>query len=217
MNENNVNKFYEQKNLKPKSHEVSDLFKEVLKISTAFFSCGAPETNYKNFSQKKLIDTILDKNFPNLPDDVQCAFFQEFHNRLAKRLGIPAINVYVPQKSSENGETGVVEKKVPMNYLYETNGEKFPNIQLQIDNKQSFDQSEIFGIRFEPSTDGLENISTLIHETRHVAQFYAGSLLFQKNQMRNENDLNAIIFLELVGVTLSKLGEDTTPTGIIKK
>lgn len=216
MNENDINKIYGQKNLKLKKHEVSDLFKEVLKIATMFFSCGAPETNYKNLTQKKLIDTILDKNFSNFPDEIQCAFFQEFHNRLAKRLGIPAINVFVPPNHSGNGEAGAVEKKAPMSYMYETNGEKFPNIQLTINNKQTFDQSEIFGIKFVPSSDGLENLSTLIHETRHVAQFYAGSLLFQKDQMRNENNLNAIIFLEVMGVTLLKLGEDTNPKGVIK-
>lgn len=216
MNENDISKIYGQKNMTKKTHIISDFVKEVLKISSAFLSYGAPETNCKNLTTKKLIDTILDKNFSNLPDEIQCEYFQEFHNRLARRLGVPAVNVFVLPNPSNKGESGLVEKRVPMDYLYDTNGKKFPNIQLEINNKQQFDQSVYCGIRFKPSSNGVENLSTLIHETRHVAQFYAGSLLFQKDQMLNENDLNAIIYMELMGIALSKLGEDTNPKGIIK-
>ena len=214
MNEDNINNIYNNNNFKSKETDDFSLKAQIDKFSM-FLSYGAPKTRYENLSQKKLIDTILEKGFSSLPDEIQCEVFQEFHNRLAKRLGIPAINVYVLTKKGKDGEMACVTKRSPLNLMYETNGELYPNLQLNIDNKQNFG-FDISGITLTPSTNGLENISTLIHETRHVAQSYAQSCFNRVDQLRNENELNAVSYFKMMSVCFSRIGISVTPQNIVK-
>lgn len=212
MNEKNIANIYENNNFELKQKKILKTLDFRFDLFSVFLTSGAPETPHKNLTFKKLIDAMLDSNFSMLSDDEQCAYFQEFHNRIAKHYRFPAINVYVlPKQPDDSKKLGSVGKRAPLHYFYNTNGEQFDNIQLNIDNKINRN-AEIVCVKFTPSSVGVENIMTILHESRHVAQFYAQSVFMQNNQILAENELNAVSYLQLLENVVSNLtgGKDLT-------
>lgn len=199
MNENDINKIYKNINFERKFYvRPNDRLKDAFDNISSFLSYGAPETSLEKITDKELINDILSDEFEKLADNLQCFYFQEFHNRIAKSLKIPAVNVIIkPDSSSESTNFATSSHRVPIDFVFETNGEKFPNVQLEINNK--VDMTSFFeNALFKPSTRGLEYIFTIFHETRHMAQLYAEHLLVSGSQILKDNNLNAVAFLDLM-------------------
>ena len=208
MNEDNIDKVYDNIRFERKIRKKSkDLLKDAIDYNSLFLSYGAPETELAKMTDKNLINDMLSEEFDNLADDFQCLYFQEFHNRIAKSLKIPAVNVIIKSDSSSDSASFATSKhRIPIDFIFETNGERFPNVQLEINNK--INMTNYFeGLPLNPSSRGLENIFTIIHETRHIAQLYAEHLLSSKSEILKDNTLNAVAFYDLMENTEVYIGK----------
>lgn len=198
MSTNKINDMYGFVQYTLNSDEVNQTLTTLKDMVTAFRCYGAPQTKYKDITMKTLISCITDANFPKLSDSEQCEYFQELHNRIAKRFKFPAVKVNVlPVHPEGSIATGSVVKLHPLVYLYNPYGENIDNIRIDIDNK-IVPSKNVMGVNFIPSASGLENVVTIFHESRHIAQQYAKYLMTQKNQMLAEEELNATVYLELL-------------------
>lgn len=198
MSTNNINDKYGFMQYSLNSDEINQTLTTLKDMITVFRGYGAPITKYKDISMKELVSSIVNKNFSQLPDKVQCEYFQELHNRIAKRFRFPAVKVNVIPVHPEGSHTaGAVIRLHPLEYLYRPDGEKIDNIRIDIDNK-IIPCKNVMGVNFVPSSSGLENMITIFHESRHVAQQYARYLMTQKNQMLAEEELNVVAYFQLV-------------------
>lgn len=196
MSTNKINDMYGFVQYTLNSDEVNQTLTTLKDVVTAFRCYGAPQTKYKDITMKNLIDCIVDKDFSKLSDNEQCEYFQELHNRIAKHFRFPAVKVNIlPVHPEGSYSTGAVVKLHPIEYLYRLDGEKIDNIRIDVDNK-IFPYKDIMGVNFIPSAIGMENIVTIFHESRHVAQQYARYLMIQKNQMLAEEELNVVGYFQ---------------------
>lgn len=164
---------------------------------TSFNSHGAPETIYQNLTDRQLIDRFLTVDFTQITDIEIKNYFQEMHNRIAKKMGIPAVEVTVKENSKisylvTDEQIGSFIYAAPIELIYDINS-KTPNMGIIVSEIMNKDRE------FLPSVAGVDYLISLFHETRHLQQIYAANKLFQKSSQELHDDyLNSVAFLEIL-------------------
>lgn len=178
-----------------------DFANVLLKDYCAFFSNGGTTTFFKSFTDKQLLDAFLSKDYDSLDDMTKQLYFQEYHNRVAKKLGTPPVDLKI-MENSKNLEkanplsSGGFQVVTPFHYIAGT-PEPVENMNILI-RKQPLQLSSLLGVPVKIDNNGLCSLYQIAHETRHLYQQYNTSLLFSTNRQKNNYD-NAISFYGVVG------------------
>lgn len=164
---------------------------------TSFNSHGAPETIYQDLTDKQLINRFLTVDFTQITDIEIKNYFQEMHNRIAKKMSIPAVEITVKENSKikylvSDEQMGSFVYAAPIELIYDINS-KTPNMEILVSKIMYKDRE------FLPSVAGLDYLISLFHETRHLQQTYAANKLFQNSSQELHDDyLNSVAFLEIL-------------------
>lgn len=173
-----------------------------------FATMGRVKTPYSSWTFSKLIKQFENPKFDDFSLKKKTALLQEAHNRYAAKLGIPAVKVKIREHSLDDDEDDmqIYMATGPSKYVNGENQSIVVNklseyaIPYQFLRPKKDGKGEEVEIRYLECSSGVHLLRSLIHETKHVQQFYDIYNIFKNREV---NGVNALIALHGL-ITMAK-------------